>query len=1162
MKPKFNMPIRTYCTAIFLFMLVAGTTYFAAGQTKSVNAAPHDINQCYDATTGSDVVFQMGHFVPQDATGTFQGATYSVDSVIKGGWSYTNFSGHGPNNEVSSLRTTLGTKSASLESGDGLVSASGFVSFPNVGKYTVLAHGTGVSGKQPVEFTALQEDLTAISPGKGKIRVVHIAGFDEDINDLTLDITTDTGNLLIDNLAYKSQGYVEVDPGNSIDIRAVDQTGNYVIFDLRPFKLDAGELVTLFLIGDGVEVPNSIGFPFGLYAWMLRDCENDYNYFNPLEVPPSFPPPGGQVHFVNLAPSSGNPVEASLQLSMNGTVVPAFDSVIYGESTGYQLFAPGSYTAQITKPDGTNVLDQLTAIDIEDKKDYTLVATGGTDDVPYQLTLLEDDMMVPANGQSHFRFGNFLSNSPSPATLNVQSEGSGAINLPNVAYEQTGTPAYQSLAAGPYDLRMLNGPATLIDPQSVTFGNRAIETLFSAGNGVEQPYGVFRITNGGKGSFIPLSTARLYVAHLAAFADSVGETAVTLEIDGNIIPNFSEYGDSTGYLVFGAGDHTVEVKSNGNTAASRTITLGANKDYTLIISGTSTGVSLSPLVEDENSTRLNTSNGYVRSGHLAPFSNGSGFINADFVDQNTTLADNVVYGTIRSSYAGITSGAFDLDVLQATRNVSLINPKPFNLAGGDIVTVLSAGGDSPIGSSVYAIINGQKMVELELELPVANLYFGNLMALAPDLADTAVTVRVDGEVVLSGIEFGESTDGYVGITPGTQLIEVIPSNSTSPILSQEITTEAQRAYQLIVHGDAANPELSFRAEPLSPGSGQARISVGNMVPQNVPFYGSVDVFQNFNLIVSNLASGTLSPTTVDVSVIENAFQFTTPGGQVTLLESSDINLSFDSVITVMSAGDGGINQPFGLYVIVDNERMYKLPTIDSTGDEPIIIISQLSPTAIGSSPVALRVNDLIVDNDFRFGESTSAFRGDFGDNKIEIVDAASEEVLKLTHSVFLTSGDRYLLFVTGGTAEADLRILGYLDTEDRDPSKATVTFLNAAPVAESVTDRRMNLVMSEDPEVAIKDIKYTLSGTAQIDPGDYDPIVMSPDRLITFVDLLPVTLNANDRIVYVTAGDNMSQFVDLYQYKITEDSIEVSIVEDTLSESFGTHVVYLPMIFR
>ena len=1157
MKPKLNKPIRTYCTALFLFALMAGAIFLTAGQTDSVVAAPNDINQCYDATTGSDVVFQMGHFVPYGESDVYQGSTLVVDSVIKGGWNYAFITGNP--GEESSLGASTGASTASITAGSGNPSYSQAINFPSVGKYTVLAHGSpGANGKQPVEYTVLQEEISAIPAGQGRLRIVHVAGFDSDLSDLTVDIVTDGGAVLVDNLAYKEQGYADVNAG-AVNIRAVDQTGNYIIFDLKQFVVGNGELVTIILRGDGVANDDE---PFGLGATMLRDCQTDYSYsYRPLEFPPEYPPAGGQLHFVNLAPSSSNPIEASLQLNMNGVVNPEFDSVAYGQSTGYQLFATGNFTAQIFEPGEATVLDSI-AINIEDKKNYTLVATGGTSDVPYQLTLLEDDLTGPASGQSHFRFGNFLSNSPSPSTLNVESEGSGAIDLQDIAYEQTGTPAYQALAAGSYDLRMLNGPTTLIDPQAVTFGDRAIETLFSAGNGVEQPYGVFRITNGGKGSFIPLTTARLYVAHLAAIADTVAETAVTLEINGDVVPDFSQYGDSTGYLTFGSGEQLVEVKSNGSTLASRTIPLGANKDYTLIFSGTSSSASLSPLAEDDNSVRSNTNNGHVRSGHIAPFETSNGFIDVDFVNQNATLADNVVYGTIRNTYAGIAAGSFDLDVLEATRNVSLIDPKPFNLAGGDIVTVLSAGGDSPIGRSVYAIVNGQKMVELELEQPVANLYFANLMALDSNLANTEVTVRVGGETVLTGIEFGESTDGYVGILPGTQLLEIIPSNSTTPILSQEITTEAQKPYQLIAHGDGTNPDLSFRAEIDSPAASQVRISVGNLVPLNVPFFDSVNVFQNFNSIATGLASGELSPTAVDVTSTQNAFQFTTADGTVTLLESLPINVAFESVITVVAAGDGGINQPFGLYAIIDSERMIRLPTTESSGDEPIMMVSQFAPTADGLPPVALRVNGLIVDSDFRFGESTDEFRGNFGNNKIEIVDAATEEVLKVTHSVYLTSGDRYLLFITGGTDDLDLRILGYRDTELRDPAKATVSFLNVAPVAESITNRRMNLVLSEDPEVAIKDVKYTFSGTTQVDPGDYDPIVISPDQLITFVDLLPVTLEANDRIVYVAAGDNISQLVSLYQYTITEDAIEVARVETIIDGGFFKHFAYLPMIAR
>ncbi|MFK7800083.1 MAG: DUF4397 domain-containing protein [Anaerolineae bacterium] len=1151
MKTKLKISTQTRYIAILLVLFVSGIALLVASGTEEVSAAPDNINQCYSPPTGAQAVFQMGHFVPNPS---FEGALLKVGTVEKANWSYTFFNGNGAA-EVSSLIAPVGDSTASIATADAQTEVSQDISFPNVGKYTVFAHGTGgVDGKQPITFSALQEDISAISPNKGKLRVVHVAGFDDDIADLTLDITSDNGTLLIDDLAYASQGYVEVDPG-VIDIRAVDQTGSYVIFDLKEFVIQNGELFTIILHGDGADT---------LGVFQLKDCVSQYGYnFKPFEQPPEFPPSGGRVQFANLAPSSSNPTAASLDLNMNGVVNSDFGGIKYGTSTGYNIFEPNSYTAQIFKPGSDTVLAQL-VFNAEDKKDYTIVATGGgSDGTPYQLTLLNDTLIVPAVGKNRFRFGNFLSNGAVPPTLNVESEGSNDIDLQNIAFGQTGVPAYQLLDSGNYDLRVLSGPQTLIDPQAVNFASRSIETFLSAGNGVEQPFGIFRITKGEKGSFVPLNSARLYIAHLAPFADSVDGTAVTLEINGDVIADFSKYGDSTGYLDYAPGEHSIAIKSNGAILASRDVTLVAAKDYTLTFAGTETNLSLSPIAEDDNSTRPSTTNAYLRMGHLASISRNGGFERIDFRNQSGILAEGIDFGEIESNYVGLAAGSLDLDVTLAAKNVSVINPKPIDVDAGDVVTLLTAGNDSPLGRGVYAIINGQKGVFLELEEDVAFLYFANLLALDSDLANTAVTVRIDGNTVLSGIEFGESTDGYIGVVPGTYDVQIIPSNSLAPLIAQTITTEALKPYQLIAHGNATNAKLVFRDEPSAPGTSRVRLSAGNLVPESTPFYDSVSVSRNYAPFATNIAAGTMSAAMVDSTTSLLSFQVTTSDNSVTLIESLPISVAPDSVITVMTAGDGGINQPFGLYAIIDNREIVSLQTTEApSGEPPKIIVSHFSPYLPSSTPpVALRVNGVIVDPDFRFGDVTNQFNGNLGNNKVEVVDAATEEVLKVTHSVYLGPGDRYFFFVTGGSNDLEMRILGYEDTEQLDAISATVTFLNAAPVPDSITDRRMNLVMA-DPSFIVSDVPYTFAETIQVDPGNYDPIVVSPDNKRMFADPNEITLAANERVLYVATGNGDTTDVALYEYRIDGETVDVQRVDNFIDTVNFSTTIFLPLVTK
>ena len=110
MKTKLKISTQTYYIATFLALFISGFALLSATQSNAVSAAPDNINQCYDSTTGSDVVFQMGHFVPNP---DFEAATIQIDSVVKSNWNYTFFSGNGPG-EISSLRPILENQLLSL----------------------------------------------------------------------------------------------------------------------------------------------------------------------------------------------------------------------------------------------------------------------------------------------------------------------------------------------------------------------------------------------------------------------------------------------------------------------------------------------------------------------------------------------------------------------------------------------------------------------------------------------------------------------------------------------------------------------------------------------------------------------------------------------------------------------------------------------------------------------------------------------------------------------------------------------------------------------------------------------------------------------------------------------------------------------------------------
>ncbi|MEM8859305.1 MAG: DUF4397 domain-containing protein, partial [Chloroflexota bacterium] len=762
--PKLSIGRLFVPLCVLIFLIPIFIALFSTG-TKEASAAVHNIDQCYDSSNTTDAVFQIGLFVTNGAYQT--GTTLQANDIIKDNWQYTYFSGNGAD-EVNSLTTTPGDVNVTISSVNAPNPINQVVSMPQVGKYTLLAHGSG--DKQPIEYTSFPDDLTPITVGKGKIRVIHVSGYDTDLENLNLDVRlTGTTQPLIDSLAYGSQGFFEVDPGD-ISLQAVDQSGQFVVFDMKPFNVADGQLVTLILYGDDAD---------SLDVYHTVDCVNVYRY-NQLINPPQFPGEVGEVRFVNLAPLSSNLADTELEFSLNGDSLNT--SVEYGETTDYVQLVAQTYSVQVSEP-GEDVADGTT-FPLESGKDYTIVASGGgSADTPIRIAVIEDLVDAPAGNQTSLRIGNFLSDAEDPSEINVNSTNN-VIEVNGLDRLEFGTPEFADYPSGEYDLSVISGPRTLIDPQPITFANGSIETLLAAGNGIEQPFGVYRLTGRNQGEFVPLNSSRLYVAHLAPFANTVAGTAVTLEIDGDAVSDFSTYGDSTGYLTLSSGSHNVEIMLSDTTVASQDVDLTAGEDYTLIFTGSNSTLGFSPLAVDDNQTQPNEDSVHLRVGNAAPFVSGAAFAALDFADQTSSIQQNVGFGSIGPVYISRPAGEIDLSISLADSSDPVIDPRPITFTNGDIVTLIAAGGDTAFDKSVFVIENGQKGYFLDVEVETAGVYFANLMALSSNLSETEVSLKVDGEIVLQEVKFGSSSDGYIAITPGTVQVEVIQTGNADPILSE------------------------------------------------------------------------------------------------------------------------------------------------------------------------------------------------------------------------------------------------------------------------------------------------------------------------------------------------------------------------------------------
>lgn len=129
--------------------------------------------------------------------------------------------------------------------------------------YTVAAIGNVVN--QPLELLPLVDDLTPPTPENVKLRVVHAAPFADTLAATEVSIRLQNGTVVngLTNVPYKGDsGFFEL-PEGTYDLVVATPDGSANLIDPLPVTLNAGDIVTVFAVGDGANQPLGITAVFG-----------------------------------------------------------------------------------------------------------------------------------------------------------------------------------------------------------------------------------------------------------------------------------------------------------------------------------------------------------------------------------------------------------------------------------------------------------------------------------------------------------------------------------------------------------------------------------------------------------------------------------------------------------------------------------------------------------------------------------------------------------------------------------------------------------------------------------------------------------------------------------------------------------------------------------
>jgi CYTH domain-containing protein len=364
-----------------------------------------------------------------------------------------------------------------LPTGTSTVAISATLDLAYDTKYTASAIGDG--NNQPLEiFAQVDDSMAPMMPqaDDGKLRVSHFAPFAKDINDTKVDICTDDGTVVSGLAGVPYKGYTDpylTLPAGMYDLKitAADSNCATTLLDMDPILIKAGEIGSVFAIGDGTNLPVQTTTDPDLSPYMA---------YLPLIVKQT-PAKVNVAHFASFA----NTVDGtSVTVRVDGQ--DALTEFKFGSMTDYLDFTPGEHTIEIL-PTGSSTVAISGTVDLASGTYYTLSAIGNGSLQPLELFPLMDDMTAPASG-AKLRVGHlapFDANIDNTKVDICTDSGTVVTGLAGVPYKGVTDP-YLELPAGDYDLKITaagsNCNTTYLDLDPLTLADGNIASVFAIGD--------------------------------------------------------------------------------------------------------------------------------------------------------------------------------------------------------------------------------------------------------------------------------------------------------------------------------------------------------------------------------------------------------------------------------------------------------------------------------------------------------------------------------------------------------------------------------------------------------------------------------------------------------------------------------------------------------
>ncbi len=205
---------------------------------------------------------------------------------------------------------------------------------------------------------------------------------------------------------------------------------------------------------------------------------------------------------------------------------------------------------------------------------------------------------------------------------------------------------------------------------------------------------------------------------------------------------------------------------------------------------------------------------------------------------------------------------------------------------------------------------------------------------AENIADTSVSVALNGTVALTDVKFKDFT-GYISLPEGEYKVDIIPTGTTTPAITATYMLEDGKDYTVYASGNGSLQDLELFAiadDNTAPAAGNVKVRVVHSAPFGAtPESTEVSIRTAGGDLVADLqgvpygvASGYLElpAGTYDLKVASN-------NGQVNYIDPLPVELPAGTIATLFAVGDI-ITQDLAIIATPIAELPLRVPVDDST----------------------------------------------------------------------------------------------------------------------------------------------------------------------------------------------------------------------------------------